>query len=183
MQKAWILSAVGVGVIVTVVILVTTGHSKSKPKPYVANWRNLTEREVRVCILTLREQNTILGRNAQAFVRSGQRVSPTPQINALARRHQLTYAQMKKIWDRVGFVVNVVRWQEDPSLARNQFEKQLLMKRDQAPATEREKTLQAEEIARLEQQIKGEDAPHADKLLVKKYWSDLDRIVPHGFGR
>ena len=100
----------------------------------------------------------------------------------MAQRHQLTYPQMKKIWDRVGMVVNIVRWQDEPSLAREKLEQQLAMKQNQALMTEKEKAFQAEEIARLEEQIKSEDVPHPDKLLVKKYWSDL-KIVPYGFGR
>ena len=183
MLKAWILSALGIGVIVAGVILATADDSNGKQRPYVPTWRNLTEREVRVSITTMRERDAILGEDAQALVRGGQRGEVWAKIQALARRHHLTYDQMREDWDRVTDVVNAIRWQEEPSVARNNFEQQLELKRDQTPTTEKEKALQAEEIAQLERQLKGKDFPHADKLLVKKYWSDLNQVVPHPFGQ
>jgi len=185
MLKAWILSALGIGVIVTGVILATADDSNSKQRPYVPTWRNLTEQEVRICITTLREHDAIVSADMRAFVESGKNnaAEVRAKVQALARRHQLTRSQMKEIWDRVEKVVNAIRWQEEPSVARNKFEQQLELKRDQTPTTEKDKALQAEEIASLERQLKGEDFPHADKLLVKKYWSDLNEIVPHPFGQ
>ena len=182
MLKAWILSALGVGVIVTGVILAAADDSKGEPKPYVPRWRSLTDKEVRVCINTMRERDAILGRNAEDFVRSRQVVDATPQIRALALRHRLTLKEMKKIWDRVTEVVNIVRWQEERSRAKSDLEQQLAIKQDQALTTEKDKALQAQEIAMLEERIKGKDASDVDKALVKKYWTDL-KIVPYNFGQ
>ena len=143
---------------------------------------HLTEQEVRICIPTMHEHISVLRRNAEAMVRSGQRDDTSLAVQAIARRHRLTCHRLREIWRRVERVVNAIRWQEKPSVARDKLEQQLDSKRDQTPTTEKDKALQAEEVANLEEQLKGMDVPDVDRALVKKYWTDL-KVVPRRLGQ
>ncbi|MGH7163574.1 MAG: hypothetical protein ACREID_08820 [Planctomycetota bacterium] len=183
-MRAWVSSALAVGVAVAAYLLLTGDEPRSPGAPPPAAVP-LKEREVRDYLAVFPEFYARLGKAAQEFDPARAPESQESYVADLARRHNMTVADLHRLRRRVEHAVESVRWDRSAGTRQANVraaiqEKQILF--DTAKGKTKE-TLQAD-LARLKAQLDapGPAAPEADKELVRRFWTDLDALAPKPFG-
>ena len=184
-MKSWIYSAPGVGAVVAI-ILATTGGSGGggdRKRSGRAPAKPLTEKEVRTYINFVRGRDLIMQPSVQGGrVRAKTKAEIVPAMRRLHARLELTESQSTAMVRRVGHAVRAVRWERTDNTVKQNLRNQRDVWTSKTPHDEQEKRKIEEELARIDQALKGPQTSAANKKLVLKFWSDLDKVATRNFG-
>ena len=179
-MKPWIFSALGVGALVAVVLIVT-----ARDEPERRRRRDLTEGEIQMYIRFRAAEDRLLTENSDSLMRTGKSKYPdmkqrmAKEVMKIGRTHN----EMLKIRWRVQYVVDGVRWGENPSLAIRGVEDQIKLLESKKPASERERLYLRSEIDKFKTKLDRPRISDVDRALVKKHWRTLNRLAPRTFGQ
>jgi hypothetical protein len=194
MLRAWLLSALGVGIVVAVILF-----SREDPGGEVADIprRNspapLAYEEVETYITVMPQVKAKLGEVAEEVMRrwsAAGRYPDDPELDLRAQTivdqvlasHHLTRASFTKVRNRVEYAVDVVRWEQEADRRNAKLDAQIIEKEqllEMAGGDAMRKQLE-QDLDRIRAQRTDEGPPlhERSRTMVKQNWAALARIAP-----
>ena len=186
MTRSWIVSATVVAAIAGGILLVThepapadTGSALERPPPPLADG------DVRTYIRVQRAQLLLMQEAVMAMQQHGKEAGAAimqARRPELLRRNKLDDSMWENIRLPVEHVVGIIRWEADAPKRLARIDAGIRKHQgllDSARKEEQKKQHRAT-IAMLQKQRDAKARPinDSDRVLAKKFWRDLDRLVP-----